>query len=500
MRIQRSKTIIPSDWDGESWACYRITWPNSPQWIAVLRGLIVAMAYGRTWDERTGVVVDTQLIGMAIEGANMPLVPCDNEAELPDSGSTEVTCPACGGAVIVEENYEMPVTRIVPIDEGGLEIPYDDSGGRVAAGLRWYMGECCPHDIYFSGGGVSLPVGTPPVNPPPGDIASATSCTKAQRMAVVTYNIMQAAFAQIGLEDTALGFLDFAGAIKSLFPAIDFGETELYNLFYFVYALKVAGLESETENAELVDWLACAWSPIFDDGAEGITVNQYKEATSLLTAVMRAQIGDSSYAGFGKTMRNAWERAFRSIGSGDAEKLTTNLIPTGLEDCSCPGDTLPDWVDEGDWYLVLDFQGSLPLGCALYNDNGETIITARGAELLADTSGSEKTGVYFTPLVTGGVVNRVKFEMLWGPSVSWVSLGLHSSFGGNYLQDPNYFDTVHDTNTGIATYENTDLDVSLTGAELYILAECNAQVSQDPIAPVFARVILQGTGPHPWGL
>src|SRR3972149_1782931 len=52
---------IPSDWAGE-YCCYAVQWPNSPQWLAVLRGVLALPATGRFWDEHTGVITEAQAV------------------------------------------------------------------------------------------------------------------------------------------------------------------------------------------------------------------------------------------------------------------------------------------------------------------------------------------------------------------------------------------------------------------------------------------------------
>jgi hypothetical protein len=53
--------IIPSDWTGE-YCCYSILWPNSVQWLAVLRGVIILPSRGRFWAESTGNIVEAQSV------------------------------------------------------------------------------------------------------------------------------------------------------------------------------------------------------------------------------------------------------------------------------------------------------------------------------------------------------------------------------------------------------------------------------------------------------
>ena len=67
---------IPTDWDGNDWACVIIEWPNSPQFLGILRGLITTPLRGWFWDEKTGSIIDAQIIGREIEERN-PVSSCD---------------------------------------------------------------------------------------------------------------------------------------------------------------------------------------------------------------------------------------------------------------------------------------------------------------------------------------------------------------------------------------------------------------------------------------
>jgi hypothetical protein len=71
------KMPIPQDWDGETWRCVELRWPDSVHYTGILQGTITELARGRYWDESTGSVIDAQTIGRAIAEINLPLVPCD---------------------------------------------------------------------------------------------------------------------------------------------------------------------------------------------------------------------------------------------------------------------------------------------------------------------------------------------------------------------------------------------------------------------------------------
>lgn len=67
------KFPIPTDWDGESWCRWAVCWPDSEEWEGLLRGFLTLPQRGRTWDETTGSILDTQEIGREITALNLPL-------------------------------------------------------------------------------------------------------------------------------------------------------------------------------------------------------------------------------------------------------------------------------------------------------------------------------------------------------------------------------------------------------------------------------------------
>ncbi len=59
---------IPDDWNEETdgYILGLVCFPNSKYWRAIVRGQIQVLAYGRLWDEQTGVIKDVQAIGREI--------------------------------------------------------------------------------------------------------------------------------------------------------------------------------------------------------------------------------------------------------------------------------------------------------------------------------------------------------------------------------------------------------------------------------------------------
>jgi len=56
------KIPIPTDWNGVDTCRWAVCWPSSPQWKAILFGLLSSPSQGRYWDEETGNIRNTQAL------------------------------------------------------------------------------------------------------------------------------------------------------------------------------------------------------------------------------------------------------------------------------------------------------------------------------------------------------------------------------------------------------------------------------------------------------
>lgn len=61
---------IPNDWDGVTWTCVFVDWPDSELWLSILRGFVTSPLRGRFWDGSTGNIKSVQNIGKEINERN----------------------------------------------------------------------------------------------------------------------------------------------------------------------------------------------------------------------------------------------------------------------------------------------------------------------------------------------------------------------------------------------------------------------------------------------
>jgi len=72
--------LIPQDWDGETWTCWSIAWPDSVEYRRLLTGLLYTLTRGRSYDRDSGTIIDAQRVGFSIFDRNNPLVGCAGES------------------------------------------------------------------------------------------------------------------------------------------------------------------------------------------------------------------------------------------------------------------------------------------------------------------------------------------------------------------------------------------------------------------------------------
>lgn len=135
--------IIPDDWDNDEWQCIKLYWPKSSQWEAILRGVLTAMARGRTWDRNTGIIRDAQSVGWEIFRRSWPFVPCNAKC---NGGANETdNCSNIMDGVwagdIVGCCEDKDDCEVIEMSCNSPGIPIKIEGGKL-----WYW-HCCQWEL-----------------------------------------------------------------------------------------------------------------------------------------------------------------------------------------------------------------------------------------------------------------------------------------------------------------------------------------------------------------
>lgn len=152
---------IPDDWENGEYCRYAVCWPNSPQWLAILRGVLAFPARGRFWDKNTGIITIAQNIIKNAYDENLHLkeviMACgDNGLQeiaaairaagannccgetVPTNGGISVVVTTPNNVEIVIYGNEPPGSLPfgeVPPDYPGTLAEYDADRCRTAAGI-----------------------------------------------------------------------------------------------------------------------------------------------------------------------------------------------------------------------------------------------------------------------------------------------------------------------------------------------------------------------------
>jgi hypothetical protein len=120
--------VIPSDgWDGETWDCICIAWPDTPEWHAIFSGLLTAPTRGRFWRDNgiPGSIKEVQEIAWQIWEVNRDMFPCG-----PDESCVCVVVDEGGAAWIDTDGDgvgDIPLTSDPRISSPTIPIP--EAGG-----------------------------------------------------------------------------------------------------------------------------------------------------------------------------------------------------------------------------------------------------------------------------------------------------------------------------------------------------------------------------------
>lgn len=273
---------VPSDWDGETWSCFEIQWPDSPAWTAILAGLITSIQRGPFWRVRTKNEVEAaKLLGRNVVFRNLPFVDCRTcDDEKPDSGGDSVargdfgSNSACGDSC--EEICTMGCVTWLEIEDGILYA---------------YFGPCCKVAI---GRMDSLIAGDdiPPVNDQPNEDPEIDQrCRDAWAYAKTVQSFSNELS---DMMDSEYDVWNWVTELKSRWPFLKRGDWSIYEFLIEmkVYNAVLDGLGiqyffTDGETAEL----ACGVLPSLDD-ISGISQQEFNACLSVLKSQGGVTTGD----------------------------------------------------------------------------------------------------------------------------------------------------------------------------------------------------------------
>lgn len=374
---------IPQDWDGESWRCIQVSFPDSQGYTGLLLGLLTMLMRGRLYDARTGNIKTAQAIGRQIFARNYPFRACFTLSDCPECGGSS-DASGCGGGIILEDDMT-----------GSIVTDVDLVGGKI----RVYFGPCCYKDLdmatLISDAGGELP--DEPLLPSNGTPLAYSACGKALALVDVIYRIVEGTYN--ALDEPPWNYIS---SIES-YVGYDLHNNYLGTLIADWIAL-FAG--SGTSYGDLYDAvekqeITCEIAAMLADDANGLTEAQYEQIHGIFWSAMMP-----NFVKWG-----LWETALRALGWKDASSVVKlGAVKTdGI--CDCPdevGGLLPNFGAGEDWVHVFDFRAGLN-GFVL---EGTGPHQSSGIGLWGDVSGTNDATHFgavlaFTNLNLGGMVHRV---------------------------------------------------------------------------------------------
>lgn len=366
------KVIIPDDWDGETWDCYKVRWPASARWLALLHGLLTTPTRGRWYEESTGSIKAAQLVGMQIFDNNIPLIPCEDcedENGEDDQRDRLIEAMQCAGIVIEGESNMGQVVTDVTVEDGYLKV--------------WF-GKCCVQSFPLT---ALQPGGDVPTEdvPQPGDVDypeypetwdAGTACSKATILADTLVAVVDELLDAAEVPETPTKALRL---VKARVPGVNFGNLSIYTAYAAAGVVRAAGMASEAEDPQVLVDLYCKLAAAIAPGNQGVdTGAEYDDCTAAIKSVLGDHFNLYTYPTTFGSIQTLYVNAWLAIGKGDTQALTTNAFPTGAEDCDCDqyaqdpqGATEPN---EGGYYLSRNFFANVAASQVVSADNPDWYI------------------------------------------------------------------------------------------------------------------------------
>lgn len=286
---------IPDDYTGE-WICLQLEWPNSPQWIGILMGLITMVGRGRYWDANTGSILGVQALAEEIFTRNYPFTDCDGQTVT--NGGQTVTG---GGGLVYSDWIEGMITN----------VEFDCTTGI----LTFYSGMCCVKEIDLSclGQGGTV-IDDDPYDPP----AEQQACGKASALVDMLWLVLDAGWDAQGSFPT-----QWVGIVEASVPGYDLSDNACWHLVQQSVDLDNDYSKSEVLTDDRKQQMKCLAVSLFDETTVGITQAQYDAFRGLASVVFEGEQRQWALTGI------------EAFGFGNCVKIAALGAPV-TADCTCP--------------------------------------------------------------------------------------------------------------------------------------------------------------------
>jgi len=315
----RQKHIVPTDWDGERWACVQLQWPWSPQWFDLLFSIIEQLTWWTAWDQQGASFNDAIIAAQEVITRSWPLIGCSGTPVSPAPPDIS----AGTGAGYSEGDDDMPC-----IDISNLL--------KIENGILYARDSCC---VWVEIGNLAT-ISEPATNPFEGDDPQPeySACGKAASVMYVANLVMG------GLFDAIAGSPAFwVPTVRAAVPGYETGYQSILSACAY---LSVAGLlysEAEMRDATGIAGMTCVIEQFFTADGAAMTQAQFTDIKSAIKGYWLQHTGDT-------TIGSVWVSALDVLGKTDVSNAAVMGATDTAANCDCPSvelpaDPTPEWDD-----------------------------------------------------------------------------------------------------------------------------------------------------------
>jgi len=327
---------IPQDWDGVSWRCIQVEWPDSVQYQAILHGLLSYLMRGRLYDGTSGSILDALAVGDEIWSRNTPLTSCTGVPLPPvPIGPFAGSFGGVGGDC---EDCEMPCINIA-------------AGLKIENGKLYAKNDCCEWIEIGDLAEQAAPVDDPfydPITP-----ATYYGCGKAKAVLDLVYEIGAAVWDCLALSPAL-----WVGHVKAAAPGYHLGTVPIIGAIQQAFTVAILYGEDVVFGANNRQKALCSIAGLFDDDGAKPTADDY------LAAKTAIDIPWATAGGLRGAIGNFWARVLDTLGTTDFQNVAILGATDSTANCDCPDQipTLPFPIDEM-FYDVIEGMESVSLSC-----------------------------------------------------------------------------------------------------------------------------------------